>query len=327
MTSPRPPAIRVGLSAVIVAVEGDTPCVLAVPPPDVQHAPALPFGPFDPLNHRTFELGLRGWVIAQTGFGLDYVEQLYTFGDRGRELPEATLSDEKEDARVVSVGYLALMRSTARPEAPFAAAWNGWYDFFPWEDHRTGRPAAIDTLIRPALLDWASDDEERAERIDAAFPAADTDWPEDRVLLRYELLYEAGLVPEHARDSARAEIPLADPPPASMPGLAMASDHRRILATAITRLRGKLRYRPIIFQLMPERFALSELQRTVEAVLGLALHKQNFRRALDKTGLVRGTGEMASGTGGRPAELFTLAVDMPPEQVRSGIATPIIRSD
>ncbi len=44
----------------------------------------LPFGPFDPLEHRTFEIGLRAWVKAQTGLSVGYVEQLYTFGDRGR---------------------------------------------------------------------------------------------------------------------------------------------------------------------------------------------------------------------------------------------------
>ena len=44
----------------------------------------LPFGPFDPLAHRTFEIGLRAWVEAQTGLRVGYVEQLYTFGDRGR---------------------------------------------------------------------------------------------------------------------------------------------------------------------------------------------------------------------------------------------------
>jgi hypothetical protein len=68
----------------------------------------------------------------------------------------------------------------------------------------------------------------------------------------------------------------------------MASDHRRILATAISRLRGKIKYRPVVFELMPERFTLSALQRTVEGILGLGLHTQNFRRALDKTGLVTG---------------------------------------
>ena len=63
----------------------------------------LPFGPFDPLAHRTFEMGLRAWVEAQTGLAVGYVEQLYTFGDRGRHArPDDT------GAHMVSIGYLAL---------------------------------------------------------------------------------------------------------------------------------------------------------------------------------------------------------------------------
>ena len=51
----------------------------------------LPFGPFDPLDHRTFELALREFVTRQTRFELGYVEQLYTFGDRGRGAPVADI--------------------------------------------------------------------------------------------------------------------------------------------------------------------------------------------------------------------------------------------
>ena len=69
---------------------------------------ALPFGPFDPLQHRTLESGLRTWVGEQTYLDLGYAEQLYTFGDRGRhELKPG------EGPRVVSVGYLALTRQAA----------------------------------------------------------------------------------------------------------------------------------------------------------------------------------------------------------------------
>ena len=84
----------------------------------------------------------------------------------------------------------------------------------------------------------------------------------------------------------------------------MISDHRRILATGLGRLRGKLKYRPVIFELMPEAFTLSALQRTVEAIAGVALHKQNFRRVVERTDLVEGLGRMDAETGGRPAELF-----------------------
>ena len=51
----------------------------------------LPFGPFDPFDHRTFELALREFVTRQTRFELGYVEQLYTFGDKGRDAPRADI--------------------------------------------------------------------------------------------------------------------------------------------------------------------------------------------------------------------------------------------
>ena len=70
----------------------------------------------------------------------------------------------------------------------------------------------------------------------------------------------------------------------------MALDHRRILATAIGRLRGKIRYRPVIFEVMPATFTLSQLQRTAEAIAGTRLHTQNFRRLVEDNGLVEGTG-------------------------------------
>jgi hypothetical protein len=85
----------------------------------------------------------------------------------------------------------------------------------------------------------------------------------------------------------------------------LVSDHRRILATAIGRLRAKIRYRPIILDIAPHVFTLSALQNLVERVCGMRLHKQNFRRSLENSGLVVATGEMLQETGGRPAKLFT----------------------
>src|SRR6202035_3351135 len=119
------------------------------------------------------------------------------------------------------------------------------------------------------------------------------------VLERYELLYEAGLVAEAMRDqggTAGAKEPIGT-------GGAMAVDHRRILATAVGRLRGKIKYRPVVFELMPPAFTLSQLQRTVEALSGVRLHKQNFRRLVEQQGLVEETGDISAATDGRPARL------------------------
>lgn len=304
--------LLIGLSAVMVAIEDETPLVLVTRRGSED---ALPFGPFHPDRHRTFDLSLRGWVREQTGFELGYVEQLYTFGDRDRETPEATLTDAPPHARVISVGYLALTPDARPAGAGFEARWQNWYRYFPWEDHRGGRPAMLDQQIAPRLYTWAAGKDLRLERAKIAFGLDGARWAEERVLDRYELLYEAGLVAECARDANLAQ-------PDICLGEAMASDHRRILATAISRLRGKIKYRPVVFELMPERFTLSALQRTVEAILGLGLHTQNFRRALDKTGLVKGTGAMETGTGGRPAELYRYCREQAASTGAPGLATP-----
>ena len=84
----------------------------------------------------------------------------------------------------------------------------------------------------------------------------------------------------------------------------MTGDHRRILATGIARLRAKIKYRPVVFELMAPEFTLLQLQRSVEALAGRLLHKQNFRRLIEQQELVEETGAMATATGGRPAKLY-----------------------
>ena len=292
MTAAAEQGVRIGLSAVVIALRDRQACVLTTPGED--GALGLPFGPFHPARDRTFELALRSFVTAQTGFRLGFVEQLYTFGDLGRASPRATPGPERR--REVSIGYLALTAdaaATARAEA----RWTPVLDIFPWEDRRAGVAACLAPLLQ-GLADWAEGDERRQARVDTLFaPAPPHRWSEGRVLERYELLYEAGLVAEAARDRDQAVVPAA-------PGLAMVSDHRRILATGLGRLRSKLKYRPVLFDLMPPAFTLSELQAAAEAVAGLTLHKQNFRRGVERTGLVEPTGRLSAATGGRPAELF-----------------------
>lgn len=291
MAGPGEQGVRIGLSAVVIALRDRQACVLTTPGED--GATALPFGPFDPARDRTFERALRDFVTAQTGFRLGFVEQLYTFGDLGRASPRATPGPERH--REVSVGYLALTADSA--DAPQAdARWTPVLEIFPWEDRRDGAPACVGPLIAD-LKAWAEADPRRQARVETLFATTPSHrWNEGQVLDRYELLYEAGLVAEAARDQDRQLR--------SAPGRAMASDHRRILATGLGRLRSKLKYRPVLFDLMPATFTLSELQTAAEAVAGLSLHKQNFRRGVERTGLVEPTGLLSAATGGRPAELF-----------------------
>jgi hypothetical protein len=313
------PPIEIGLTAAIVATEEDEPTILVAPQQNKGEPRAgLPFGPFDPRTHRTFEIGLHAWVEAQTGLRLGYVEQLYTFGDRGRHL------GQDSGPHVVSVGYLALSRmpdnATLRASA---AGFEPWYRFFPWEDWRDGPPEILDPIL-PLLNDWAAGSQQpepgralgRQERLRLCFGTGGSPWDEEKVLDRYELLYEAGLVEEARRDGREAAL-ARDSLPAL--GEAMRFDHRRILATAIARLRAKLKYRPVIFELMPAEFTLTELQRTVEAISGRHLHKQNFRRLVETGALVEPTGEMSTSTGGRPAARFRFRRDVIQERPSPGL--------
>ena len=314
-------AVVIGLSAVVVAIQDDDAVVLSVRPPGAS-AEGLPFGPFDPLGHRTFELAMRAFVTEQTRFTLGYVEQLYTFGDKGRDAPLADMGGRSDHARVISVGYLALAAAAVDTHAP-GSQWRPWTRYFPYEDWREGRPAVLPP-IEMALRQWAGGGAQRLSRARLLFALDGAPWNEERVLERYELLYEAGLVSEAARDRGEATTARPELLAAAL-GEPMLSDHRRILATAVSRLRGKLKYRPVVFELMPEAFTLSALQRAVEAIAGVALHKQNFRRALERADLVEGLGRMDVETGGRPAELYRFRREILRARPVSGLSLPLLR--
>lgn len=312
--------IDLGLNAVILAVTDEVPRVLMVRRRSAREVAedALPFGPLDPEGDRTLELGLRRWVREQAGIELGYVEQLYTFGDRQRD-PHL----EQVGVRSISVAYLALVRERIGEEAD-AVRWRGVYEFFPWEDWRQGRPEIIAAAIEPRLGQWVAAAESvgerrlRRERADIAFGLAGVPWDGDRALERYELLYEAGLVSEAANaagDTSDASVPAPF-------GHSAALDHRRILASALGRVRGKIRYRPVVFELLPPHFTLLQLQRVVEALAGVGLHKQNFRRLVEHGGLVEGTGKQDVETGGRPAELFVFRREVLRERPAPGVGLP-----
>ncbi len=310
--------VVIELSAAIVAVADEAPKILLVRPQEIPERMGLPCGPFDPTGHRTLEEGLRTWVREQTALHLGYVEQLYTFGDRFR--------DPRERAggpRPVSVGYLALVRQTATKN-PGEAAWADCYRYFPWEDWRDGAPAILDSVIGPRLQTWINTADSkpgrqrRRERVNLAFALGGGAWDNERVLDRYELLYEAGVVFEAIFDlegETDSRVP-------SSTGAALIKDHRRILATAMGRLRAKIKYRPVIFELMPPTFTLFQLQRAVEALSGSRLHKQNFRRLVAHEGLVEPTGHISAQTGGRPAELFRFRREVIHERPAPGVRVP-----
>jgi len=274
---------------------------------------------------------LRLWVEQLTGYRLGYVEQLYTFADKGR----AYLTG----GRVISVSYLALTLDTQQPEHT-DVGWHSWYGYFPWEDWRAGKPRLLSEHIEPKLRAWVNEacsaqlKERRYQRVSLAYGLNGYSWNEEMVLQRYELLYEAGLVPESERDHAlyeqgvhhnlneqawlkhHAKHPFGRP---------MRFDHRRILATGMARLRAKIKYRPVVFELMPVTFTLLQLQTAIEALAGRVLHKQNFRRLVEQQNLVEETGSYAAVTTGRPPKLFRFRSDVILERSIAGSKLPLAR--
>ncbi len=303
-------SVQADLVAVLVAVTGGQPRLLAT-----HNGKALPAGPFT-ANHRSLQASLRAWVETQTHHPLGFVEQLYTFADRDRS--------QAEGMRAISISYLALTRELddagrAQP------GWQDWYRYFPWEDWRAGMPAIVATQIAPALKAWSDSAIDsvaagaRWQRASITFGLDDQAWNEELVLQRYELLFEAGLVHEAWRDGVPA------PADAVLLGTAMDNDHRRILATGIARLRAKIKYRPVVFELMPDAFSLLQLQQTVEALAGRSLHKQNFRRLIEQQALVEETGQMTAAAAGRPAKLFRFRRNVLLERAIAGNKLPLAR--
>jgi 8-oxo-dGTP diphosphatase len=83
----------------------------------------------------------------------------------------------------------------------------------------------------------------------------------------------------------------------------LAFDHALILETAINRLRGKVRYQPIGFELLPERFTLTQLQTLYQTILGKELNKRNFRTKILKMGILA-EDKMLRGVAHRPAQMY-----------------------
>lgn len=290
-------AVRVELVAVVVTVADGRPRVLASGDPL-----ALPAGPLRE-GQASLQAGLREFVREQTGHRLGHVEQLYTFADAGRVVPAGS------GERAVSISYLGLTREEAG---------TGWADvlgLLPWEDRRDGVEPAPDLLA--ALSDWSGADpaqrEQRTARYEFTWGVGGGTWRPELALQRYELLWEAGLVAEspHRTSGGRAY------------GTAMLHDHRRIVATALSRVRATIQYRPVVFELLPETFTLSHLQDTVEALAGSRVHTQNFRRLVEKQHeLVEATGELSPSTGGRPARLYRFAGSVHTERELVGTKLP-----
>ncbi len=270
----------------------------------------LPNGLLAPLRH-SLQAGVRMWVAKQTSQPMGYVEQLYTFVDTRRQ--------NEQGLPVLYVSYLGLVREAADSILHPDAKWQDCYGYFPWEDLRTdgGQRDAIVSRLRI----WANsaDTEEvrqkRLKRIHLCWGVEPENWSEEYVLQRYEMLYESGLIAEAVEPQANFDFALTGQP--------MHHDHRRVLATALSRLRAKIKYRPVIFELMPPEFTLLQLQNSVEAISGRLLHKQNFRRQIQQQNLIEPSDTGVSGSKGRPAQLYRFRDDVLPDRLISDIGLPL----
>jgi hypothetical protein len=313
--SHQPEAVGVALTAAILAVRAGEPVVAVVPAGHRGDDVSLPCGPFRPSEHRTLESGVASWVRAQTGVEIAFLQQLCTLAEADSAEPEA----RDLAPPTISISYLALVGpSQCSDRTP--ASWRSWYAFFPWEDWRYGRPECLAGLIArlevwaaavPAPPCAATAPEERRQRIHMAFGTAGAGWDDEKVLERYELLQEAEILGSGAGDGPCPRLPRLVHP--------LLGDPATLLARAIGELRRAVKHRPVVFELMPDAFTLFELQRTVEAILGPHLHKQNFRRLVESGGLVEPTGEQRLRTGGRPARLYRFRRDVLWERVAPGM--------
>lgn len=131
------------------------------------------------------------------------------------------------------------------------------------------------------------------------FDAVERDPRERVVSVAYYALVKLGDHRVQAATDAReaAWFPFHDVP-------SLAFDHAEILAAALARLRGKLSYQPIGFELLPKKFALSQLQQLYEVVLERELDKRNFRKKVLATGLLVETDEVQQDVAHRAARLY-----------------------
>ena len=303
-TAANPQSI-VELVPVLIAITNGSLRVLTVAQGEL-----LPNGLLAPLRH-SLQAGVRMWVAKQTSQPMGYVEQLYTFVDTSRQ--------NEQGLPVLYVSYLGLVREAADNILHPDAKWQDCYCYFPWEDLRAdgGQRDAIVSRLRI----WANsaDTEEvrqkRLKRIHLCWGVEPENWSEEYVLQRYEMLYESGLIAEAAEPQANFDFALTGRP--------MRHDHRRVLATALSRLRAKIKYRPVIFELMPPEFTLLQLQNSVEAISGRLLHKQNFRRQIQQQNLIEPSDTGVSGSKGRPAQLYRFRDDVLSDQLISDIGLPL----
>lgn len=250
---------------------------------------AWPGGFMDWTDADTREAAIRE-LREETGVRApEFVEALGSYSRNGRDPRQfAGTRDERtggwtaRGARVTTAAYLMLTRDPHGSAAPTGADdaahahWADVYAYLPWEDLRDeARQARLQRVVE-ALDGWAHAVPDGVDRVRELFGLRE--WNEERTAERWALLMEAGLVPEARRDRwGRSESRAGD----ARFGREMAFDHRQILADALGRVRGKIKYTPAaLMALTGPEATLDELQAACEAIAGRLLHRSNFRRAV-----------------------------------------------
>ncbi len=273
----------VGLAAVILAATPDEPRVLTVPWPASPRAGRGPAaGPLEPA-HPTLERGLRAWVERQTGQTLGYVEQLYTFGDRkppagDRRWRAGTPSRSPispwcarrgpPPIRLALLVPLLPLRGSAGRAPPALDALQARLDAWP-PPRRPGRGAPPPRPDRPDLR-------QRRERLERGTGAG---------TLRASVRGRPGAGGGRCRHPRRPGHGPRSPPHARHGARAPARQDQ-VPAGGV---RGDA-----------AGFTLGQLQLVVEALSGILLHKQNFRRLVAQQGLVEETDAITAETGAAP---------------------------
>lgn len=223
---------------------------------------ALPGG-FVEMEESVDEAAVRE-LKEETGLSDIYMEQLYTFGDVGRD----------PRMRVISVAYMALVpKERLRPVAGDDAAKVRWFSVHLDQDDRL----------------WLE-----AEETEGLADYGKVSRPE----------YESGRQPGKCRED-RWESPDEESPGNVQMRLSesdIAFDHEKVIKTALQRLKNKVEYTDIAFELAGEKFTLTQLQMIYEGILGRKLHKPNFRRSISSQ--VEKTPEMETKSSNRPSSYY-----------------------
>ncbi|MBL4618211.1 MAG: hypothetical protein JKY46_10995 [Robiginitomaculum sp.] len=199
--------------------------------------------------------------------------------------------------------------------------WWPLFELFPWEDWRKCTPKNVTEVLLPQLYLQADKQKQKLDIIGRLFGQNGFLWHSENIDQRFEMLYQAGLLPEALRDRSGAKISVRHHHVAVF-GQTMLGKDRLQLAKSLSRLRQLLLLRPVLNYLLLAPFSLGDLLKTIENISGVGLHTQNFRRDILRGGAVKDIGAIRSTRTGRPAKLYNWSGPLYPKVSNSIIPMP-----